>query len=118
MRPTAALDDNLIDITALLHRDTIFNHPRDVLQRPSLSVLEKRAILGSWASDASAVPSCPALRGPAGLRAPVTSARSSKPCVNRMGDLPIRRAASPIASVRTIEPWPLSITLPIGAAAN
>jgi hypothetical protein len=33
---------------------------------------EKRAILASWASDASAIASCPALRAPAGLKAPVT----------------------------------------------
>ena len=33
---------------------------------------EKRAILASWASDASAIASCPALRAPEGLKAPVT----------------------------------------------
>jgi len=38
---------------------------------PSLSLGEKRAILASWASDASAIASCPALRAPEGLRAPV-----------------------------------------------
>jgi hypothetical protein len=51
---------------------TVFDHPKDVLTHPSLSVSEKRAILASWASDASAIASCPALRAPAGLRAPVT----------------------------------------------
>lgn len=34
-------------------------------------ISEKRAILASWASDASAIASCP-LRAPAGLKAPVT----------------------------------------------
>jgi len=38
----------------------------------SLSLSEKRAILASWASDASAIASCPSLRAPAGLKAPVT----------------------------------------------
>jgi hypothetical protein len=33
---------------------------------------EKRAILASWASDASAIASCPALRAPDGVKAPVT----------------------------------------------
>src|SRR5580693_1596034 len=62
----------MFDITALLHPGTVFDHPRDVVANPSLSISEKRAILASWASDASAIASCPALRAPAGLKAPVT----------------------------------------------
>jgi hypothetical protein len=72
MRPTTASDDNIIDFNALLHPGTVFGHPREVLANPSLSTSEKRAILASWASDASAVASCPSLRAPAGLKAPVT----------------------------------------------
>jgi hypothetical protein len=72
MRPTTAFDDNVFDITALLHPGSIFDHPRDVVAHPSLSISEKRAILASWASDASAIASCPALRAPASLKAPVT----------------------------------------------
>jgi len=72
MRPTTAFDDNVFDITALLHPATLFDHPREVVSHPSLTISEKRAILASWASDASAMASCPALRAPAGLRAPVT----------------------------------------------
>jgi hypothetical protein len=72
MRPTTAVENNVFDITALLHPGTIFDHPRDVLTHLSLSVSEKRAILASWASDASAIASCPALRAPNGLKAPVT----------------------------------------------
>src|ERR1700753_3538190 len=72
MRPTTAFHDNVFDLNALLHPGTIFDHPRDVLSNPSLSISEKRAILASWASDASAIASCPALRAPAGLKAPVT----------------------------------------------
>jgi hypothetical protein len=72
MRPTTAFDDNVFDINALLHPGTIFDHPRDVLAHSSLPVSEKRAILASWASDASAIASYPALRAPAGLKAPVT----------------------------------------------
>ena len=51
---------------------TVFDHPRDVLDDQRLSLGEKRAILASWASDAAAVASCPALRAPAGLKKPVT----------------------------------------------
>ena len=67
MRPTTAFDDNVYDLNALLHPGTVFDHPRDVLADPSLSVSDKRAILASWASDASAIASCPSLRAPAGL---------------------------------------------------
>lgn len=72
MRPTTAFNDNVSDINALLHPGTVFDHPRDVVAHPSLTMSEKRAILASWASDASAIASCPALRAPAGLKAPVT----------------------------------------------
>ena len=72
MRPTTAFDDNVFDINALLHPGTLFDHPRDVVAHPTLTLSAKRAILASWASDASAIASCPALRAPAGLKAPVT----------------------------------------------
>ncbi|WP_445216090.1 hypothetical protein ACKWRH_27715 [Bradyrhizobium sp. Pa8] len=72
MRPRTASDDNLIDFNAMLHPGTVFDHPRDVLAAPSLSTSEKRAILASWASDASAIASSPSLRAPTGLKAPVT----------------------------------------------
>jgi len=70
MRTTPAYD-NVFDLNALLHPATVFEHPRDVVADPALSLSEKRAILASWASDASAIASCPALRAPDGLRAPV-----------------------------------------------
>jgi hypothetical protein len=72
MRPTTAFDDNVFDLNALVHPSTVFDHPKDVLADSSLSISEKRAILASWASDASAIASCPALRAPVGLKAPVT----------------------------------------------
>jgi hypothetical protein len=72
MRPTTALDDNVFDFNALLHPGTKFEHPRDVVSHPSLSLAEKRSILASWASDASAIASCPALRAPEDLKVPVT----------------------------------------------
>jgi hypothetical protein len=72
MRPTTATDDNVFDFQALLHPGTVFEHPKDVVMHPSLTLAEKRAILASWASDASAIASCPALRAPDGLKAPVS----------------------------------------------
>ena len=74
MRPTTALHlhDNVVDLNAIIHPGMIFEHPRDVVADSTLSVSEKRAILASWASDASAISSCPALRAPEGLKAPVT----------------------------------------------
>jgi hypothetical protein len=71
MRQTTATDDNVFDFQALLHPGTVFEHPKDVLMHPSLTLVEKRAILASWASDASAIASCPALRAPEG-QAPVS----------------------------------------------
>ena len=68
MRPTTATDDNVFDFQALLHPGTVFEHPKDVVMHPSLTLAEKRAILASWASDASAIASCPALRAPEGLK--------------------------------------------------
>jgi hypothetical protein len=72
MRPTTAPDDNVFDFNSLLHPGTAFEHPRDVVSHRGLSLAEKRAILASWASDASAIASCPSLRAPEGLKAPVT----------------------------------------------
>jgi hypothetical protein len=72
MRPTTAKHDNVFDLEALLHPGTMFGHPREVVSHPDLDLAEKRAILASWASDASAIASCPALRAPTGLKAPVT----------------------------------------------
>jgi hypothetical protein len=72
MRPTTAIHDNVFDFDYLLHPGTRFEHPRDVVSHTGLSLGEKRAILASWASDASAIASCPSLRAPEGLRAPVT----------------------------------------------
>jgi hypothetical protein len=71
MRTTPA-HDNVLDFNALLHPGTVFSHPRDIVADPALSLSEKRAILASWASDASAIASCPALRAPDGLMAPVS----------------------------------------------
>jgi hypothetical protein len=54
--------DNVIDLNAILHPGSVYDHPRDVVADATMSIHEKRAILASWASDAAAVASNPALR--------------------------------------------------------
>jgi|ERR1700750_2377294 hypothetical protein len=71
MRPTTATD-NIIDINYLLHPGITFDHPKDIVAHPELSLSEKRAILTSWASDAAATTSSPVLRAPDGLKKPTT----------------------------------------------
>jgi len=51
-----------------------FAFPHEVVEDPSLSIAEKRAILSEWASDASAVESFPTLRLLPGTSFPVTFA--------------------------------------------
>jgi hypothetical protein len=60
------------DLDDLLHPAQAFEHPRNVLSDPDLTVNEKRAILASWASDACAVEAAPALRCAPGGRQPVS----------------------------------------------
>jgi hypothetical protein len=65
-------DDNVIDLNAILHPGSVYDHPRDVVADPTISTREKRAILASWASDAAAVASNPALRELPGSRRTVS----------------------------------------------
>ena len=60
------------ELDQLLNPAAVFDHPRDVLNDPDLTRQEKRAILSSWASDACAVESAPALRHPPGAKSPVS----------------------------------------------
>ena len=62
--------EDCLDLNALLHPAQAFSHPADVVSDPDLTLNEKRAILASWASDACAVESVPALR-----RAPTKAGR-------------------------------------------
>jgi hypothetical protein len=56
----------------LFHPGRRYERPADVLADPELSMDERRAILSSWASDACAVESAPALRRPPFAPSPVT----------------------------------------------
>jgi hypothetical protein len=54
--------DDDFDLDKLLHPAQAFECPMDVVRDADLTLNEKRAILSSWASDACAVESMPALR--------------------------------------------------------
>ena len=57
-------NEGSFDLDDLLHPAQAFSHPTDVVNDPDLTLNEKRAILASWASDACAIESVPALRAP------------------------------------------------------
>jgi hypothetical protein len=59
------------DLNLLLHPASAFDHPMDVVNDPDLTIAEKRAILSSWASDACAMESQPAMRLAPGAKHPV-----------------------------------------------
>ncbi|WP_431015306.1 hypothetical protein [Bradyrhizobium pachyrhizi] len=67
MRPTTAPIGFHLPICT--HHE--YESPREVVRDSRLSLAEKRALLASWASDANAVASSPALRAPKGLKSPV-----------------------------------------------
>jgi hypothetical protein len=69
--PLAPLRSNDPELDSLLHPALAFDHPRDVVRDPDLTLGEKRAILSSWASDACAVESQSAMRLPPGAKRPV-----------------------------------------------
>lgn len=72
-QPVAPLWANIDpSLEHLLRPASAFDHPRDVVNDPELTLQEKRAILSSWASDACAVESHPALRLPPGAKRPVS----------------------------------------------
>jgi hypothetical protein len=70
--PSIAPETSDLFLDRLIHPARFFGCPEDVLRDGTLDVQEKRAILSSWASDACAVESVPALRNPPGLAAPVS----------------------------------------------
>ena len=71
MRPTTAPAHNVVGFNRPIRDHHEYENPHDVVRDPRLSVAEKRAILASWASDAGAVASNPALRAPTPLKSPV-----------------------------------------------
>ncbi|GLS28445.1 hypothetical protein SAMN04488498_1525 [Mesorhizobium albiziae] len=70
--PSIAPENADLSVDRLPFPARFFSHPDDVVTDDQLDIQEKRAILASWASDACAVESIPALRKPPGVAAPVT----------------------------------------------
>lgn len=70
--PSLAPETFDLSLDRLLAPARHFKHPHDVLGDDTLDLQEKRAILSSWASDACAVESMPALRQPPGAERPVS----------------------------------------------
>ncbi|MCO5066490.1 MAG: hypothetical protein M9924_19075 [Rhizobiaceae bacterium] len=70
--PSLAPETSDLSFDRLLSPARHFKHPDDVLNDDTLGLQEKRAILSSWASDACAVESMPALRQPPGAERPVS----------------------------------------------
>jgi hypothetical protein len=64
--PSLVPETSDLALDRLLSPASHFTHPDDVLKDGTLDLQEKRAILSSWASDACAVESVPALRRPPG----------------------------------------------------
>jgi hypothetical protein len=70
--PSLVPETSDLALDRLLSPARHFRHPEDVLNDDTLDLQEKRAILSSWASDACAVDSVPALRRPPGAAQPVS----------------------------------------------
>jgi hypothetical protein len=98
-----------------------FNHPREVLRDPFLDREGKRAILSSWASDASGVENWPTLRWLSGTQGPVPlsdilEALSLLDCANQQdlkcdSDRVTSLAAAPIPGHRRNPPRSLRPTV-------
>ncbi|MFI0847517.1 hypothetical protein [Mesorhizobium sp. IMUNJ 23232] len=70
--PSLAPEAKDLALDRLLSPARHYKHPDDVLRDGALDRNEKRAILSSWASDACAVESMPALRRPTGVKQPIS----------------------------------------------
>lgn len=70
--PSITLETEHLSVDRLRHPAQVFRHPDDVVADDRLDIEEKRAIRASWASDACAIDSMPALRRPPGIATPVT----------------------------------------------
>ena len=70
--PSLAPRSDDLALDRLLSPARHYKHPADVLRDGTLHLNEKRAILSSWASDACAVESMPALRQPPGAGQPIS----------------------------------------------
>lgn len=90
--PSLVPETSDLALDRLLSPGRHFRHPDDVLKDETLDLQEKRAILSSWASDASAVESVPALRRPPGADQPVSFDRIMD-ALCRLDLAPVSRSA-------------------------
>ena len=111
---SAGLQAPTIDAwTARVAPGDVFRHPREVPMHPTLSYEEKRGILASWASDAHAVESFPALRCLPGSRAEAVPVDTVLAALNELdayddagrvkrqsGKPPAQRRSRPFSEVR------------------
>jgi hypothetical protein len=73
MKPRSAHNKTAnVDLDDFLHPARPFRRPKEVVGDIDLTLSEKRAILGSWASDGCAIEAAPALRSVPGAGRPVT----------------------------------------------
>lgn len=86
---------------ALVAPGDVFRHPREVLTHPGLSPGERRAILASWASDASALQSAPSMRCLTGSRAEPVSVDA---VLSALGELDRKSAPAGPAMSRQSRP--------------
>lgn len=91
---TPAADTSGLALDRLLQPASHFNHPDEVLGDDTLDPREKRAILSSWASDACAVYSMPALRQPPGASQPVSFDEIMDALLKLDGDVSAPRQAA------------------------
>lgn len=96
MRTTLDLTRSLTDDTFVSDSDLIgFDHPRDIVHDPVLTLARKRQLLAYWASDIHAVAGMPALRsyhfGPA---VSIDDLRDALCQLDEMVDLPAVAAGS------------------------
>lgn len=94
--PSLAPHADDLSLDRLLSPARHYDHPDQVLRDARLSLVEKRAILSSWASDACAVESMPALRMPPGAPRPV----SFDAIMDALRRLDGQSAETPAASAR------------------
>jgi hypothetical protein len=109
-RKGALLGD--FDWREILHPASAYSHPNDIVRDTDLTLNEKRAILASWASDASAVVSNPALRQAPSSDRPVTFDEIME-ALRSLDQLTLADPVPAKKTVKTHSPWRWPPDLPL-----
>jgi hypothetical protein len=119
-RDGATFPDIEPEIDQLLHPSRFYARPTDVVVDQLLTVDERRAILSSWASDACAVESNPALRQPPHAKAHVTfdEIMDALMQLDRLGPRALDWAQGIAAGFVTIAERGTVVTLPTSKGAQ